>query len=190
MTEEINARSNLTEIVKKADKILSKKYPKLTERLNPGATDLQISEFESEMGFALQPELVEAYKIHDGEKEFSSIYGGWRWLPLSGIKEQIENFLILEKEGYAFGYESSVSVPIFYNDDGVLYIEKGIENSAVFLRDNDYPEKKEPVSSDLCEFFNMFLNKVESDYFNYSEHKARENNIYIHLWPGDGKPWP
>jgi hypothetical protein len=190
MTEETIAMCDIATIVSGTDKLMEAKYPSLKKRLNPGATDLEIKTFENNAGFTLQPELVEAYKIHNGESEFSSIYGGWRWLPLSGINDQIENFLTLDRDGYSFGYDARGSVPIFYNDHGVLYVKKELENSPLFIRDNDYPEKQDPVALNVCDFFSMFQRSLIMDYFSYSEHEGRGNNTYVHLWAKNGKPWP
>jgi len=183
-------KCNIEEVLNKFNITLSKKHPNIHARLNSGAADEEIQAFEKKSGFKFTGEIYDMYKKHNGEDEFSSIFGGWRWMPLKDILVQQEDALLLGKEAYSNNYDEMNSIPIFYNDNGVLYVKNNVNESPLYIRDNDYPEKEKSVADSTCMFLNQYLKMLKANKFTLYEHEARENNTYLHLEPKNNKEWP
>ena len=182
-TEIFSLLSDFREAVKKQSK-------PLPERLNSPVSTADLERFESEFDIKLPSELVEMYQVHDGEGEFSCLFGGWRWLPIAEVASQIKEIKSLEKDGFLDGtIDTSDYIPVFRNDDGVLFSKPSLNKSSLFLYESEYPDETKLVANDTAEFITSFLKDYESGIFRYSETEARGGNTFVHFWASDGKPW-
>ncbi len=76
--------SEIDELIQRLDSWLKKNRPDFYASLNPGATDKEISHFESELGWKLPEDFVRFYQWKNGDGE---LIPGWRWLSLKDIEE-------------------------------------------------------------------------------------------------------
>ena len=121
--------------------------------LNTPATEVELSEVESELGLVIPTSIKQAYLVHDGEKSDSDgIFGMWRWLPLNELKEEFHR-LKEHKDSDA------IRIPVLLSPGGdILYAESGAESEIIdWWHENPSRDVKH---SDFKEYLKWFTARL------------------------------
>lgn len=185
--ERAMANCNTSKIWQKIELALHEKYPAIVSNFNPPVTRAQIEVIESEIGVKLPDSVVSLYESRNGEGKLSyGVFGGWIWLSIEDVKKQYIELLDLQRSYPSKGYDELTSIPIFYYQGEILYVESANEeDSPIYLRNHENPQKVKLAPS-VCGFLGEYLQKINGDDWVYTTHKGK----YVDLRPRDRELWP
>ncbi len=176
----------MKELVDRLKDLLKESFPEVLESLNPGASDIQIDNVEKSIGFKIPQEVVELYKIHDGQSGDIGLFCGLPFLSLSEAMLEWETWKEVFDEGFTDLDTNIISIPSGYIKE--VYANKyyfpiskdyGGNNIVIDMDPDERGRVGQIINSGRDEEMRYVIGLSLTDFIKFIIHQLENKNIRI-----------